>query len=189
MDTEHISGTAEPRTESAADGEAPEAAAAAPDPAAAALDELLAERDLLAAEKADLLDRLLRRQAEFENFRRRSEQDRMRFFEFAGMEIVRELLPVVDDFERALKIECADKDYVRGVELIYQRLADTLKKAGLEPIETVGRTFDPNFHQAVDRVETGDVEDHAILAEYQRGFNFKGRLLRPSMVQVAVKPS
>jgi molecular chaperone GrpE len=74
------------------------------------------------------------------------------------------------------------------VELIYQRLYDGLKKIGLEPIESAGQKFDPNLHQAVDREESQDVEDQTILTEYQRGYNFKGRMLRPAMVKVAVRP-
>ena len=92
------------------------------------------------------------------------------------MEFVREMLPIVDDFERALKTECADPSYAKGVQLIYTRLYDALKKMGLEPMDTVGRTFDPNLHQAV-------------LGEFQKGYNFKGKLLRPAMVKVAVRPS
>ena len=148
-----------------------------------------AERERLLGEKAELEDRLLRRQADFENFRRRMERDRSEFLQYAGMELVRELLPVLDDFARALKAPTADAEYARGVELIYNRLYDSLKKMGLEPIDTNGRTFDPNIHQAVDRVETDEVDDHQILEEYQRGYNFKGKLLRPSMVRVAVRPS
>jgi molecular chaperone GrpE len=72
------------------------------------------------------------------------------------------------------------------MEMIHNRLVDTLKKLGLEPISSLGQSFDPYAHQAVDRVETTDAEDHTILQEYQRGYNFKGRLLRPAMVQVAV---
>ena len=74
------------------------------------------------------------------------------------------------------------------MELIYQRLYETLKKMGLEPIETAGRPFDPNLHQAVERVETDDAEDQTVLGEFQRGYNFKGKLLRPAMVKVAVNP-
>lgn len=148
----------------------------------------IAERDRLAAEKADAEERLLRARAEFDNARRRWERDRSDFVQYASMELVRELLPALDDFERALKIETADREYAKGVELIYQRLLETLKKAGLEPIETAGRRFDPTLHQAVQRVETGDAEDQAILDEYQRGYHFRGKLLRPSMVKVAVHP-
>src|SRR5439155_24266925 len=156
-----------------------------PDPAEA----VTAERDQLQAENADLQDRLLRRQADFENFRRRTERDRSDFLQYAGMEIVRDILPILDDFERALKIESSDADYRKGVELIYQRLLETLKKIGLEPIEaTIGQEFDPNLHQAVVREETGEAPDNTITDEFQRGYNFKGKLLRPAMVKVAVKP-
>lgn len=155
---------------------------------AALLAAVSAERDQLAAEKAELHDRLLRRAAEFENFRRRVERERVEIFEFAGMETVRALLPALDDFERALKVECAGKEYARGMELIYQRLSESLKKMGLEAIATQGQRFDPYLHHAVETVRSDEVEDHAILEEYQRGYNFKGRLLRPAMVKVAVKP-
>ena len=150
---------------------------------------LTAERDRLAADKAELSDRLVRRQADFENFRRRAERDRSDFVQFAGMEFARELLPVLDDFERALQVECADAGYTRGVQLIYNRLFEALKKMGLEPMDTVGKTFDPNLHQAIERVETDESEDQTILGEFQKGYKFKGKLLRPAMVKVAVRPS
>jgi molecular chaperone GrpE len=146
-----------------------------------------ADRDQLAAEKAELQDRLLRARAEFDNFRRRSERERSDYLQFAAMDMIKDVLPVLDDFERALKTETADRDYARGVELIYQRFFDTLKKLGLEPIETKGKLFDPNHHQAVERVPCEEAEDQAILGEFQRGYNFKGRLLRPAMVRVAVR--
>jgi molecular chaperone GrpE len=147
-----------------------------------------AERDRLAAEKADLYDRLLRARAEFDNARRRSERERSEFLQFAAMDLVREILPVLDDFERALKVETGDRDYAKGVELIYQRLYETLKRMGLEPIETEGKQFDPNQHEAVQRVQTEEAEDQAILGELQRGYNFRGKLLRPAWVRVAVRP-
>jgi molecular chaperone GrpE len=149
---------------------------------------LAAERDQLAAEKAELQDRLLRARAEFDNYRRRAERERSEYLQFAAMDPVREILPIVDDFERALKVETADRDYAKGVELIYQRMLDSLKKMGLEPIETTGKMFDPNLHQAVERVQTDEAEDQTILGEFQRGYNFKGKLLRPAMVRVAVQP-
>lgn len=147
---------------------------------------LAAERDKLAGERADLQDRLLRARAEFDNARRRAERERSEYLQFAAMDLVRDVLPVLDDFERALKVETADRNYAKGVELIYQRLYETLKKMGLEPIETAGRAFDPNVHQAVERVETDEAADHSILGEFQKGYNFKGKLLRPAMVRVAV---
>ena len=163
--------------------------AAAPSDLASQVAALTAERDRLLAEKADLYDRLLRRQADFENYRKRAERDRSDFLQFAGMEFARELLPILDDFERALKTEGADPAYAKGIALIYTRLFEALKKMGLEPMDTMGKTFDPNLHQAVERVETGEAEDQSILGEFQKGYNFKGRLLRPAMVKVAVRPS
>jgi molecular chaperone GrpE len=154
----------------------------------AALDAITAERDRLAAENAELQDRFLRAQAEFQNLRKRVDKDRLEFSEYASMEAVRTLLPIIDDFERALETETADKKYVQGLELIRQRLFDALKKLGLEPMVVVGEPFDPHVHHAVEMVETEDAPDHTVLAEFQRGYNFKGRLLRPAMVKVAVEP-
>jgi molecular chaperone GrpE len=142
----------------------------------------------LAAEKAEYKDRMLRTLADFDNFRRRAERDRSEYVQFAAMEIVRDLLPVLDDFQRALKVETPDAEYAKGVELIYQRLFEILKKAGLEPIDAAGKPFDPNRQQAVDRVHTDEFEDQTVLEEYQSGYNFKGKLLRPAMVKVAVRP-
>ena len=144
-----------------------------------------------AKEKSDLEDLLRRRQAEFENFRRRVERERWEFAEYAGMEGTRGLLPIVDDFERALKAAKAsgssETELVKGIELIYKRLLETLIKQGLEPISIENRKFDPHLHEAVQRVQDDDAEDGTILEEYQRGYNFKGKLLRPSMVKVAVR--
>jgi molecular chaperone GrpE len=159
----------------------------------AELTALTDERDKLVKEKQELYDRLLRNQAEFDNARRRAERERSEFVQYAGMEMVREILPVVDDFLRALQsgenlVEGPAKDYIKGIELIYQRLVDRLTRLGLEPIDTSGKLFDPNLHQAVERVETTDAPDQTILSEFQRGYLFKGRLLRPSMVKVAVRP-
>jgi len=155
----------------------------------AALAAVTAERDQLAAEKADVEDRYLRSQAEFQNFRKRMERERFELFEYASTEAVRALLPVLDDFERALKVESADKEYSNGIELIYQRFYEALKKLGLEPMVSKGQPFDPQIHHAVEMVETEEAPDHTILDEFQRGYNFKGRLLRPAMVKVAVQPA
>jgi molecular chaperone GrpE len=174
-------GTMEPRTDDSATLAEPVDQLAA----------VTAERDQLAQEKADLQDRLLRRQAEFDNFRRRSERERLEVADFVSMETVRPLLTALDDFERALKAAQAaggaENEFVKGVELIYNRLVDTLTKMGLEPIDSVGRPFDPNQHNAIQREETQDAEDNTVLEEYQRGYNFRGKLLRPSMVKVAVR--
>ena len=155
---------------------------------ASALASVTAERDQLATEKADLQDRYVRGQAEFQNYRKRVERERVELFEYASTEAVRSLLPVIDDFERALKTESSDKEYVSGIELIYQRLYEALKKLGLEPINSKGQPFDPQIHHAIEMVETNEASDHTVLDEFQRGYNFKGRLLRPAMVKVAVQP-
>jgi molecular chaperone GrpE len=147
-----------------------------------------AERDQLAVEKAEMADRLLRARAEFDNARRRAERERSDFLQFAAMDLVKDILPVLDDFERAVKVETADRNYAKGVELIHQRFFEALKKLGLEPLEATGKRFDPNLHQAVERVETDEAQDHTVLGEFQKGYNFKGKLLRPAMVRVAVKP-
>jgi molecular chaperone GrpE len=168
-------------------GSGGDAAAEPVDPVAA----LTEERNQLAAQKAELQDRYLRLQAEFENSRRRAERDRLEFAEYAGMEMARALLPTLDDLERALKSATetgvSADDFVKGVQLIYNRLTDTLKKHGVEPVETEGSNFDPHLHHAVQRVQMEDVEDGTILEVYQRGYNFKGKLLRPAMVKVAVR--
>jgi molecular chaperone GrpE len=152
------------------------------------LAEAIAERDLLGKEYDDVRDRLLRLRAEFDNARRRAEREKSEYLQFAAMDLVKDLLPILDDFERALQVETSDRGYAKGVELIYQRMYDTLKKLGLEPVEAAGKQFDPNQHQAVERVPTDEAEDQEILGEFQRGYNFKGKLLRPAMVRVAVKP-
>jgi molecular chaperone GrpE len=156
----------------------PEDTAAVGNPAA---EQLKTERD-------ELKELLLRRQAEFDNYRKRTEKERADFLQYAGMDLVREMLPILDDFDRARKTECASPDYVKGVEMIYSRMFETLKKMGLEPIESAGMQFDPHLHQAVERVETQDAADGTVLGEFQRGYFYKGKLLRPSMVKVAVRP-
>ncbi len=156
--------------------------------AAGELDRIRAERDGFKVERDEVKDLLLRRQAEFDNFRKRSERERADYLQYAAMDFVKELLPVLDDFERALKVEAPNSDYAKGVEMIYSRMFETMKKLGLEPIESAGKAFDPHVHQAIERVETADAKDNTVLGEFQRGYFFKGRLLRPAMVKVAVKP-
>jgi molecular chaperone GrpE len=149
-------------------------------------DQLRIERDGLKVERDELKELLLRRQAEFDNFRKRTEKERSEYLQYAGMELVRDMLPILDDFDRARKVEAGNPEYAKGVEMIYSRMYDTLKKVGLEPIASEGQQFDPHLHQAVERAETKDAQDGTILSEFQRGYLFKGKLLRPSMVKVAV---
>jgi molecular chaperone GrpE len=153
----------------------------------AELDQLRIERDGLRVERDELREVLLRRQAEFDNFRKRTERERQEQIQFASMDVMGDLLPVLDDFERALAADSTSPEYAKGVQMIYQRMSESMKKTGLEPIEATGKPFDPHLHQAVERVETDDADDHTVLGEFQKGYSFKGKLLRPSMVKVAVK--
>ncbi|WP_031496072.1 nucleotide exchange factor GrpE, partial [Bryobacter aggregatus] len=141
----------------------------------------------LETERQDLIRLAQSRQAEFENYRRRSERERQETIDVATSDVVNKLLPIFDDFERALLIQTADASYAKGIELIHGRLKETLTKLGLEPIDAIGTIFDPNLHHGIDLVETDEAEDQTILAELQRGYHFRGRLLRPAMVRVAVK--
>ncbi|MEP6963414.1 MAG: nucleotide exchange factor GrpE, partial [Acidobacteriota bacterium] len=138
--------------------------------------------------RAELQDRILRTHAEFQNFRRRVEKERMELSEYASMEAVRSLLPVFDDFDRAIQAKNSGEEFAKGMDLIHQRFTSALQKLGLEPIVSQGQPFDPNVHHAVEMVETDEVPDHTVLAEFQRGYNFKGRMLRAAMVKVAVEP-
>jgi molecular chaperone GrpE len=156
-------------------------------PGASELEILTAERDRLLAEKADITDRLLRRQAEFDNYRKRVEKERADLLDYSTGETVRSLLPVLDDFDRAIKVETADKVYSKGMELIRQRLSEHLAKLGLEPMEALGQPFDHNLHHAIQKEETDAEPEDTVLEEFQRGYNFRGRMLRPAMVKVAVK--
>jgi molecular chaperone GrpE len=153
---------------------------------AAELDQLRIERDGLRVERDELRDTLVRRQAEFENFRKRTERERAEQSQYASMEVVGDLLPILDDFERALTADSSSPEYAKGVQMIYQRMGESLKKTGLEPIDATGKPFDPHLHQAIERVETNDAPDNTVLGEFQRGYYFKGKLLRPAMVKVAV---
>ena len=124
-------------------------------------------------------------QADFENFRRRTRQEKEELGNLVTQNLLKDLLPFLDNFERALAAENSDAESLRaGVEMMYKQLVEALKKEGLEYIETKGKPFDPNFHQAVMRVEDAEKEDGAIVAELQKGYMVKGRVIRPSMVQV-----
>lgn len=137
------------------------------------------------AELAEKENRYLRLQADFENFRRRTRQEKEELAAVVTQNLLKDLLPFLDNFERALAAENSDAESLRaGVEMMYNQLVEALKKEGLEYIETKDKPFDPNFHQAVMRVEDSDKEDGTIVAELQKGYMVKGRVIRPSMVQV-----
>lgn len=165
----------------AADAAAPDAQEAPEDDASA----LKAQVESLQAALAEKDNRVKRLQADFENFRRRTSKEREELANVVTQDLLKGMLPILDNFDRAMAAEQKDSEsFQKGVEMIYTQLHETLKNDGLEPIETEGQKFDPNFHQAVMRVENPDLEDDTIAQELQKGYIVKGRVIRPSMVQV-----
>ena len=145
------------------------------------------ETEKLKAERDALLDRLARLQAEFDNARKRAAREQQDFREFAAADVIKNFLPVLDSFERALKVVATPtpSDFRNGIDLIYRQLQDALQKTGVQPIVAVGQPFDPRIHEAIEMVDTTDVPDHQVVEELQRGYKYKDRLLRPAMVRVA----
>jgi molecular chaperone GrpE len=143
----------------------------------------------LQTEKQQLTDQLLRKQAEVENVRKRLTREKEEFQQYSLFQAVESLIPVLDGFELALQSNGSGEDYRKGVELIYQQLFGVLRRLGLETVESEGKQFNPYMHEAVSLVETDEHEDQQILAELQRGYLFKNRLLRPARVKVAQRPA
>ena len=141
----------------------------------------------LKAERDDLYDRLLRKTAEFDNYRKRLERERREQADHAVVNLLQELLQVVDDFDLALKVEAGEEAaaYRKGVELIHAKLHDVLRKQGVRPIEAVGTDFDPNVHEAVLHESSPEHREGEVIGELRRGYRLGDRLLRPSMVKVA----
>jgi molecular chaperone GrpE len=175
-------------TESDFTAQAAETAAGAAD--APAQNEAEKQRD-------EYYDLLLRKTAEFDNYRKRIERERQSVSDAAAADLILELLPVVDDFERALvahrsaereggrTADGGDEAYRRGIELIYRRLLDVLQKRGVRPIEALGADFDPYYHQAVTYEPADDRRDGEVIEEFSKGYMLGDRLLRPAMVKVA----
>src|SRR3984957_6191253 len=143
------------------------------------------EVEKLRVERDALLDRLARLQAEFDNARKRSVREQQEFREFAAADGIKNFLPTLDSFECALKANADPSEFRNGVELIYRQFQDALQKVGVQPIVAVGQPFDPRIHEAVEMVDSTSVPDHHALDEFQRGYKYKERLLRPAMVRVA----
>ena len=179
---------AEAAQEDAAEGseeEAPEEAAAADAAMQEEIEALKGQVDGLNKDLQEKKDRLLRLQADFDNFRRRSAKEREEISAVVTQNFCKDMLPLLDNFERAMAAETKDVEaFQKGVEMIFTQFQEILKKNGLEHIEAVGQKFDPNFHQAVMRVEDPEKEDDTVAQELQKGYMVKGRVIRPSMVQV-----
>lgn len=155
-------------------------------------DNVRADADVakLAADLEDLRQTLLRRQADFDNYKKRIERERAEDHKRATARVIEGLIPVIDGFEHALAAhrEAEYENYRRGFELIYKQLLENVAKLGAERVEPVGKPFDPHLHQAMDRTETVEHEDGTVLQVFQPGYVFHGRVLRPAMVSVAVRP-
>jgi molecular chaperone GrpE len=161
-----------------------------PEAKTVAADSAMADAEVakLAADLQDLRQTLLRRQADFDNYRKRIERERAEDSKRYTARVIEALIPIIDGFEHALAAhrEAEYENYRKGFELIYKQLVDNLAKLGVERVEPLGQRFDPHAHQAMDRTETNAAEDGTILQVYQPGYVFHGRVLRPAMVRVAV---
>ncbi len=148
-----------------------------------------AELERLRAERAAYLDRAARLQAEFDNFRKRNAKEQQDFRDYALVDALKSLLPILDSLDRAVKVPAASVEDLRsGVELIDKQFHDALAKLGVQPIPAEGESFNPNEHQAIQMVDTTEAPDHQVIDELQRGYRLKDRLLRPAMVRVARNP-
>ena len=145
-----------------------------PDP----LEELRRERDALQ-------DRLLRTAAEFDNYRKRMDRERRELADYTAGEAIKDLLPIIDNLERALQASAQDDPLRKGVELIHKQMLEILRKRGVTPIEALGADFDPNVHEAVTHEESDQHREGEVMEELQRGYKVGERLLRPAMVKVA----
>ena len=156
----------------------------APDAPAASASSELAD---LQRERDDYKDRLLRKSAEFDNYRKRIERERREQADQSVVDLLQDLLLIVDDFDRALTVDAGDSGnaYRKGVELIHGKLHDLLRKQGITSIASLGSDFDPNLHQAVVHEESPEHREGEVIAELRKGYMMNDRLLRPAMVKVA----
>lgn len=149
---------------------------------------LLQEKvDGLQAKLTETEGRTLRLQADFENYKRRVQLDKQAAEKYRSQSLVSDILPALDNFERAMQVEASDeqmKSLLQGMEMVYRQLLEALTKEGVEAIEAVGKQFDPHEHQAVMQVEDSEFESNAVVEEFQKGYKLKDRVIRPSMVKV-----
>ena len=143
------------------------------------------EYDRLKAERDQLFERLARLQADFDNSRKRETKDRSDFRDFAVSNAVEQFLPVLDNFQLALKSTGSADQLRTGVELIVKQMEEALRSLNVQPVETIGATFDPRVHEALDMVERTDLPDHQVFDEVRRGYRIRDRLIRPALVRVA----
>jgi len=154
----------------------------------AEFDQLKTENEKLKAERDQLLDRVARLQAEFENARKRSERERIEFRDYATGMVVEQFLPVLDNFELALKSTGTTEQLRAGVELIVKQMEDILRQLQVQPVASVGSEFDPRHHEAMGSVERVDMPDQHVAEEIRRGYKLREKLLRPALVRVVSNP-
>jgi molecular chaperone GrpE len=144
------------------------------------------ENEALKKEKDEVFQRMLRVQAEFDNFKKRSQREKEADRKYKSQDLVNELLPAVDNFERALQVETTEDNagFVEGITMVYRQIKEALKSQGVEEIDSVDKEFDPNLHHAVMQVEEEDKEPNIIVEELQKGYVLKDRVIRPAMVKV-----
>lgn len=144
------------------------------------------ELEMLRKEKEDVYARLLRIQAEYDNFKRRTQKEKEAERKYKSQDVINDLLPVLDNFERALQVEKTEetKGLIDGISMVYRQLQDAVKNNGVETIDTVGQEFDPNLHHAVMQVEDDSHDSNHIVEELQKGYLLKDRVIRPAMVKV-----
>ena len=148
------------------------------------------EVERLGQELAEMKDRLLRNVAEMDNMRKRLEREKSDFIKFSTESILKEMIPVLDSFDKALPTSPSQSGEVakfqEGMTMVHKQFLAALAKHGLEPVEAIGKVFDPNFHQAIQRIESGDVTEEIVATEFMKGYALHGRLVRPTMVSVKV---
>ncbi|MGA8731811.1 MAG: nucleotide exchange factor GrpE [Terracidiphilus sp.] len=189
QETESTAEAAAQQNEASPPGEA----TAQPEPEAAQVsreefERVKAANQLVKEERDQLLDRLARLQAEFENARKRAERERQEFREYAVGSVVEQFLPVLDNFELALKSAGTAEQLRSGVELIVKQMQDILRQMHVQPVPAMGEAFDPRQHEALGSVEREDLPDQHVAEEIRRGYKLRDRLLRPSLVRVASNP-
>jgi molecular chaperone GrpE len=145
-----------------------------------------AEYDQVKQERDQLLDRMARMQAEFDNARKRDAKERAEFRDFAIGSSVEQILPVLDNFQLALKAQGTPEQFRSGIELIQRQMEEVLRQMGVQTVEAVGTQFDPRVHEALGSVETAEFPDHQVIDEVRRGYRIKEKLLRPALVRIAV---
>lgn len=188
LETTESADTAKTASRDAADAPAEAVKSEEPPVSRAEFDQLQTGFEELKKERDGLVDRMARQQAEFENARKRGEKEKVDFRDFATGQVVEQFLPVLDNFELALKSTGSLDQMRQGVELIVKQMEEILRSMQVQPIATVGEEFDPRHHEAMGSVEREDLPDQHVAEEVRRGYRLRDKLLRPALVRVVSNP-